>query len=227
MLTDRQRLQQCADKIGHQFEKVELLLTALTHRSAGAAHNERLEFLGDAVLNLFITKELFNRFPESDEGHLTRRRAALVRRETLAQIARQLDLGEFLSLGEGELKSGGNRRASILANALEAIIGAVYLDAGFESCSQTLSRLYGAMILDDAMDTAAKDPKTRLQEYLQARRLPLPVYHLKATEGGPHQQLFVVECETTALPGTWQGRGGSRRAAEQAAAEQVLSQLEV
>src|SRR5579885_3513871 len=192
MLTDPQRLQQCADRIGHRFGNVELLRSALTHRSAGAGHNERLEFLGDAVLNLFITQELYDRFPDSDEGRLTRRRAALVRRETLAQIARRLDLGEFLRLGGGELKSGGGRRASILADALEAV---------------------------------AKDPKTRLQEYLQARRLPLPVYHLKATEGGAHQQWFIVECETSALPGTWQGRGGSRRAAEQAAAELVLTRL--
>ncbi len=148
-----------------------------------------------------------------------------MRRETLAQIARRLDLGEFLRLGGGELKSGGGRRASILADALEAVIGAVYLDAGFDSCARTLRRLYGAMIADATLEAAAKDPKTRLQEYLQARRLPLPVYHLKATEGGAHQQWFIVECETSALPGTWQGRGGSRRAAEQAAAELVLTRL--
>lgn len=226
MLTDTQRLERCSDKIGHRFQKVELLQEALTHRSAGSGHNERLEFLGDAVLNLFIAGELFDRFPGSDEGRLTRLRAALVKRETLAQIARHLELGDLLRLGEGELKSGGGRRDSILANALEAIIGAVYLDAGFATCAQTLRRLYGAMLAEQGPDTAAKDPKTRLQEYLQARRLPLPIYRLKAMEGESHQQTFIVECETEALPGAWQGRGSSRRAAEQAAAEQILNHLE-
>ncbi|HTT08280.1 MAG TPA: ribonuclease III [Gammaproteobacteria bacterium] len=226
MLTEQQRLQRCADKIGHQFRKVGLLRAALTHRSAGADNNERLEFLGDAVLNLFITQALFDRFPEKDEGHLTRRRAALVRREALARIARQLELGDLLKLGEGELKSGGGRRDSILANALEAVIGAVYLDAGFAACTNTLHRLYGTMIAEQDSDEIAKDPKTRLQEYLQARRMPLPIYRLKGMEGEAHQQTFVVECETAALSGAWQGRGGNRRAAEQAAAEQILSHLE-
>jgi ribonuclease-3 len=226
MLTDSQRLERCSDKIGYRFQKVELLQEALTHRSAGPGHNERLEFLGDAVLNLFIAADLFDRFPESDEGRLTRLRAALVKRETLAQIARQLELGDFLKLGEGELKSGGGRRDSILANTLEAIIGAVYLDAGFATCIKALHQLYDAMIAAQDPDAIDKDPKTRLQEYLQARRLPLPSYRLKTAEGESHQQQFIVECETAVLPGVWQGRGSSRRAAEQAAAEQILNHLE-
>lgn len=209
----------------YEFTDGRLCTQALTHRSAGNPHNERLEFLGDAMLGLIVAEELYRRFPDADEGLLTRLRAALVRRETLADLAVELDLGAHLRLGEGELRSGGFRRASILANALEAILGAIYLDGGYEACRAAITRLFDRRIAKLSAAETAKDPKTALQEWLQARGRPLPVYRTTGVEGAPHDQHFVVECmlEDAMAPVT--GEGSSRRHAEQQAAERMLARL--
>jgi ribonuclease-3 len=206
------------DRLGHSFRKPELLRHALTHRSHGATHNERLEFIGDAVLNCVVAAVLFERFPVIPEGELTRVRASLVNRETLAGLARGLALGSEVLLGEGELKSGGNERPSILANALEAIIGAVFVDAGFDAARAVIERIYAAEFANLDPATLGKDPKTRLQEWLQARRLAVPEYAVTGTAGEAHAQTFTVECRIPALAVTAIGTGTSRRAAEQVAA---------
>lgn len=205
-------------RIGHDFSDPKLLERALTHRSFGAANNERLEFLGDGVLNCTMAHALYERFPKLPEGDLSRLRAHLVKESTLSEIAAELALGEHMRLGEGELKSGGWRRPSLLADTLEAIIGAVFLDAGFAAAQQLVARLYAPLL--DHLDPKAvgKDPKTLLQEYLQGRKLALPEYVLLATEGEAHCQTFRVECRIPALAIHTQGVGGSRRAAEQQAA---------
>ncbi|RME35773.1 MAG: ribonuclease III [Gammaproteobacteria bacterium] len=211
--------------IGHSFDDPGLLMTALTHRSvAGGRNNERLEFLGDALLGSIIAELLYRRFPTADEGQLTRMRAALVRRETLAGLARQLGLGEHLRLGEGEMKSGGWRRDSILADTLEALIGAIYLDAGREFLCQWLDRLYRPRLESLTPEAIAKDPKTELQEYLQARQLPLPEYETVATGGPPHARRFTVSCRVCGQEPV-QATGRSRRKAEQAAAAAMLERL--
>ncbi|MCC7412813.1 MAG: ribonuclease III [Gammaproteobacteria bacterium] len=212
--------------IGYRFRDPALLATALTHRSAGRPHNERLEFLGDSLLGLIVAEALFRRFPRADEGQLTRSRATLVRRETLASVARDLDLGESLHLGEGERKSGGWRRDSTLANALEAIVGAVYLDGGLERCREVVLDMLGDRLMETSPEGPAKDAKTRLQEYLQARGLPPPSYDTVAVEGEPHAQQFTVSCHAPDidLPPVL-ARGSSRRRAEQAAAARLLEQL--
>jgi ribonuclease-3 len=211
--------------LGYKFTRTELLLQALTHRSFGSPHNERLEFLGDAVLDCVIANALYQRFSTLNEGDLSRQRANLVRQESLAQIAQTLDLGNFLQLGEGELKSGGFRRPSILADALEAIFGAVYLEAGFEAAQATIERLFQPSM--DSLDPkdSGKDPKTSLQEALQGRKLPLPQYLLVATTGEAHAQEFEVECAIPALGISVHGHGSSRRIAEQAAARAALEQM--
>ena len=214
-----------AAALGYEFSRPELLLQALTHRSYGSPHNERLEFLGDSVLNCVIATLLYLRFAGLKEGELSRQRANLVRQETLAQIALTLDLGNCLRLGEGELKSGGFRRPSILADGLEAIFGAIYIDAGFAAAQATIERLYRPLLENLDPKDSGKDPKTVLQEILQGRRLALPHYALVATRGDAHAQEFEVECSVPALAIGVRGQGGSRRAAEQAAAHAAITLL--
>ena len=209
-------------QLGYTFKDQELMVLALTHRSFAGRNNERLEFLGDAILNFAAGEALFNRFPLAREGQLSRLRARLVKGETLAVLARGFDLGEYLRLGSGELKSGGFRRESILADALEALFGAVYLDAGFDRAKGVVGNLFTAKLDAIAPDQPIKDPKTRLQEYLQARRQPLPVYTLAATDGQAHLQQFRVLCEVASAALQTEGQGSSRRAAEQEAASRAL-----
>lgn len=211
--------------LGYAFADPGLLQTALTHRSHSTPHNERLEFIGDSVLNCAIALELYRRFPALTEGDMSRLRANLVRQDTLHQIADALSLGEALRLGEGELKSGGHRRPSILADAVEAIIGAVHLDAGFDAAAALVGRLYAERLAAIVPGQQIKDPKTRLQEYLQGRRLALPKYALLDTSGEAHAQSFRIACEIAALRLTTEGVGASRRAAEQMAAEKALESL--
>jgi ribonuclease-3 len=214
------------ERIGYSFQQPELLQTALTHRSFGSPNNERLEFLGDAVLSVVVSEALFLKFPETDEGSMSRLRASLVNGETLAVIARRLQLGDFLSLGPGELKSGGFRRDSILAGALEAVIGAVYLEGGFEAARRSILAVFRDELEKVSLAGLAKDPKTQLQEYLQARRQPLPDYRVTAVEGRDHEQRFRVECQVAGLEAPVKGEGGSRRKAEQDAAAAALRLLQ-
>jgi ribonuclease-3 len=212
--------------LNHRFSRQDLLTQALTHRSAGAPHNERLEFLGDALVNLIIAEALYQNWPQADEGALTRARAELVRESALAPIARALDLGARLTLGPGEMKSGGHRRDSILADALEALIGAIYLDAGFETCrSVVLPWFEPAMAALPPPHRVGKDAKTRLQEWLQGKQKPLPVYALLSESGEDHAKTFHVTCTLQHPPLVTDGEGGSRRAAEQMAAEAALQAL--
>jgi ribonuclease-3 len=208
-----------AKRLGHVFRRPELLIQALTHRSYAAQHNERLEFVGDAVLNCVVAVTLFERFPAIPEGELSRVRASLVNRDTLADVARRLGLGEAIRLGEGEQKSGGPTRPSILADTLEAVIGAVFLDAGFDAARATIDRVFADILRDADPAALGKDPKTRLQEWLQGRRLPVPDYVVTAVAGEAHAQTFTAECRVPALGIATQGSGTSRRAAEQSAAE--------
>jgi ribonuclease-3 len=210
-------------QIGYVFRVPALLTQALTHRSHGTAHNERLEFLGDSLLNCVIASELYLRFNNVSEGELSRMRSNLVRQQTLADLAAGIQLGELLQLGEGEMKSGGFRRPSILADGLEALFGAVFMDGGFSAVRNVIQRLY-APLLDGLDPTApAKDPKTLLQEYLQGRHIPLPLYQVIATRGEAHTQRFEVECAVAELKLRTRGEGTSRRAAEQEAARQALA----
>lgn len=213
-------------KLGYQFVDPTLLVSALTHRSAGGVNNERLEFLGDAVLGLVIAEALYKRYSDASEGELSRLRASLVRKQTLAELARDLDLGDCLRLGSGELKSGGYRRDSILADALEAIFGAVYLDGGFAACAALIQALYAERLSRlPARPLAIKDPKTQLQEHLQGRHLELPEYRVVSVDGDAHAQVFEVECRSIALGEATLGYGSSRRRAEQQAAQQMLALL--
>ncbi|EGV16491.1 ribonuclease III [Thiocapsa marina] len=214
-----------ARRIGHEFTREELLLQALTHRSAASANNERLEFLGDALIGFVIAEALWKRFPEADEGTLSRMRASLVKRETLAALARGLDLGDYLHLGAGELRTGGYARDSILADAFEALWGAVYLDAGFTSARELVLRLFATRLAQTSATHAGKDPKTQLQEWLQAQRRPLPEYAVVATGGDQHAQTFVVSCTLSDADLGTRAEGGTRRGAEQAAAHAMLEQL--
>ena len=213
------------DSLGYDCRDANLLEAALTHRSAGGAHNERLEFLGDAVLNCVTATLLFREFGAADEGALSRFRASLVSGESLAVIAAELGFGDYLHLGSGELKSGGFRRKSILADALEAVIGAIYLDGGFDAAARTIEQIFLPRFgsLPSAMDL--KDPKTRLQEALQARGLPIPAYNVESVSGQAHHQTFRVSCSAQALNLQTLGEGLSRRSAEQAAAKQLLEQM--
>jgi len=214
-------------QLGYVFKQPHLLQRALTHRSHSQAHNERLEFLGDSVLNCVIAKHLYDNFPDLPEGDLSRLRSNLVNQQTLFILAQQLDLGELLLLGDGERKSAGFRRPSILADALEALFGAVFLDAGFVAAQQVVLGLYVPFIAQADVQSLGKDAKTLLQEYLQARKLALPKYTVIATQGEAHAQLFQVECEIGQLKLTTRGEGVSRRAAEQAAAEAAYLQLNI
>lgn len=211
--------------IGHDFKNKALLVQALTHRSHSSTNNERLEFLGDGVLNFIIANQLYLRFPKLAEGDLSRLRAHLVKEPTLSEIAISLNIGDALRLGEGELKSGGWRRPSVLADALEAIIGAVFLDAGFEAAEALVVRLFTGLLNQIDPKSIGKDPKSLLQEYLQGRKIDVPEYQVLATEGEAHCQTFRVQCDIAKLKITTQGEGTSRRAAEQQAAESAYKQL--
>jgi ribonuclease III len=214
------------ERLGHRFRRGELLEQALTHRSYGAPHNERLEFLGDGVLGCVVAEALLARFPQLSEGELSRMRASLVRQEALAAAAAGLGLAEYLRMGQGESASGGARRPSILADALEALYGAVFLDGGYaQARAAVLATLAGALETADE-HTTAKDPKTRLQEVLQARRHGLPRYLVVATRGAAHEQVFEVECSVEGLDLHARGSGASRRAAEQQAAQALLDRLD-
>ena len=212
-------------RLNHSFANPRLLERALTHRSFTADHNERLEFLGDSVLNLAVSGLLFERLSQLPEGDLSRVRANLVKQETLFQMAGPLGLSACLRLGDGEKRSGGHKRPSILADALEAIIGAVYLDAGFEVASTLVRRLYSGVELNAQMSAMGKDAKTELQEWLQARKMKLPLYQVVATLGEAHKQTFEVECTITETGYSKRGTGASRRAGEQAAAAAMLQHL--
>jgi len=211
--------------LGHDFLHPELLRQALTHRSFGSDHNERLEFVGDSVLNCVIALALFERFPTLPEGDLSRLRADLVRRETLFRIATRLDLGAALRLGEGERQSGGIKRPSILADGLEALFGAVFIDAGFEAARKAIMGVYAEELAAVHPETSAKDPKTRLQELLQSRRLPVPEYSIAEIHGKAHDQSFHVRCHIPALQISATGSGSSRRVAEQEAAARAYEQV--
>jgi ribonuclease-3 len=216
------RLQQ---RIGYQFLQPELLERALSHRSVGARNNERLEFLGDAILGFEVADHLYHQVDDADEGQLSRMRAHLVKRETLAEIARELQLGDILNLGAGELRSGGQTRNSILADAVEAVIAAVYLDGGIDEARALVRRLLGDRLAEPTAETRRKDPKTRLQEHLQSMGKSLPKYDVVSTSGDQHEQVFRVVCSTGLVDDT-QGEGSSRRRAEQLAADRMLQLLE-
>ena len=213
-------------RLGYVFNDESLLDRALTHRSAGSGHNERLEFLGDSIINFIMAEILYRAQPDAREGQLTRLRALLVRRDTLAAVARELELGAALKLGGGELKSGGRDRDSILADALEALVGAVYLDSDMNNCRELVARLFAAKIEQAQRKRGVKDAKTRLQEHLQAKGLPLPTYEVVEVKGAPHDQEFQVFCKVASLDNPTCGTGGSRRKAEQAAARLALEQLD-
>ena len=220
------RYARLSQRLGYQFSNVELLQQALTHRSAAKQHNERLEFLGDAVLGMVVAQALFKRFPTVPEGKLTRMRSTLVKGDTLAELGREADVGELLKLGPGELKSGGHRRSSIIADAMEAILGAIYLEAGLDTTAEVILRLWQSRI--DKLDPTEhpKDAKTRLQEFLQSRKLPLPVYEVVDISGKDHDQTFVVHCQIESLGKPMKGTGTSRRKAEQQAARNALEKLD-
>ncbi len=220
-----QPLEALQARLGHAFADPALLERALTHKSFGAGHNERLEFLGDAVLTAAVSGLLFGRFGQSDEGDLTRVRAHLVREDTLYRIALTLALPGLLLLSEGEARSGGAQRPSILADALEALIGAIYLDGGYGPAQALVERLFSPLLAATVAEGWAKDAKTELQEWLQARRQPVPQYRVEATEGRPHEQRFVVSCGVPGMNLSSRGEGRSRRAAEQEAAAAALQAL--
>jgi ribonuclease-3 len=214
-------------KLAYSFNDTELLNEALTHRSYAAKNNERLEFLGDGVLNFVIAHELFKQYPDVQEGDLSRLRATLVNKESLAEIAGHLNLGEVILLGTGELKSGGFRRPSILADTVESILGAVYIDGGFESCRVLIIRLYAKRLASPADLQSLKDPKTRLQELLQSRRFSLPEYQVVNITGQAHSQIFHVRCSIDKMNIKVDGEGKSRRKAEQDAAEKAFLKVEI
>ena len=212
-------------RLGHVFAQPALLTRALTHRSFGSAHNERLEFLGDAVLNMAVSALLYQRFAGSDEGDLTRVRAHLVREDSLHRAGLGLGLPQVLRLSEGEARGGGAQRVSILADAVEALIGAAFLDGGFDAAQRVVRRLFGELIDSTEIDNWSKDAKTELQEWLQARRLAVPTYRIVATRGQAHAQTFEVECQVAPLGLAERGEGRSRRSAEQQAARRMLEVL--
>ncbi|MCR6653996.1 MAG: ribonuclease III [Cellvibrionaceae bacterium] len=212
--------------LDYKFLNHSLLDNALTHRSHSGTNNERLEFLGDSILNFIVAELLYLRFPQAPEGDLSRLRAALVRGESLAEIAKDIALGDYLNLGEGELKSGGFRRASILADALEAVIGAIYLDSGLESCKTFIRKWFDSRFNDLSLATGEKDPKSQLQEWLQGRRKPLPVYSVTEIGGDSHNQQFTVVCSVSLLADTSTATATSRKAAEKEAALIMLKKLE-
>ncbi|MGR8980224.1 MAG: ribonuclease III [Gammaproteobacteria bacterium] len=213
-------------KLGLSFNDRELLTTALTHRSAGSKNNERLEFLGDAILGFVIAQQLYEMFPEASEGVLSRMRASLVNQGSLADLARLHDLGDYLHLGAGELKSGGFRRDSILSDALEAIMGALFKDQGIAACQQWILTLFDDKLKNASLNHWQKDPKTQLQELMQSKKMELPEYTLISMSGLPHEQTFKVKCTVTLLKDACVGTGATRKRAEQDAAEQILNLLQ-
>ena len=218
-------VQRLCKHLNYEFKVPGYLKQALTHCSAGISNNERLEFLGDSILSFVIANALFEKFPEESEGQLSRLRAYLVKGETLAKIALELELGDYLFLGQGELKSGGYRRASILTDALEAIFAAVFLDGGFFASEKVILHLYQTRLNDQHLNENLKDAKTQLQEYLQSKKHPLPEYTLTKIEGDEHDQIFYVMCTVADLKSSTQGHGENRRKAEQHAANQLLEKL--
>jgi ribonuclease-3 len=218
-------LERLCRRLGYHFKKTAYLKQALTHCSVGSNNYERFEFLGDSILSFVIANELFNQFPLQSEGQLSRLRSFLVRGETLAEIAKEIALGDFLYLGQGELKSGGFRRESILADALEALFAAVYFDGGISAAKEVILNLYHSRLLDNHLKDCLKDAKTQLQEYLQAEKYSLPAYVLTKVEGDEHDQIFFVTCTVKSLKTLAHGQGPSRRKAEQLAAKSLLEQL--
>ena len=214
------------DRLQHRFAQIKLLELALTHRSFSSQHNERVEFLGDSVLNLSVSRMLYAALSDQPEGDLSRVRANLVKQDTLHRLAIDLGLTGMIRLGDGEMRSGGQQRPSILADALEAVIGAVFLDAGYQAAEALVLRLFDKVAISPTMTAAAKDPKTELQEWLQAKRMQLPIYRVVGTTGAAHQQTFDVECEIVELKQTPRGIGNSRRSGEQAAAAAMLQWLQ-
>lgn len=221
------QLERLQKTLGYQFANEDYLKQALTHRSAATHNNERLEFLGDSILNFAIGKALYDKFPKANEGELSRMRAALVKEETLAIVAREFNLGEYLKLGAGELKSGGYRRESILSDCVEAIIAAIYLDSGIALAQERIYHWYAKLLNEMQPGEAQKDPKTRLQEFLQGRKLPLPRYDVVDIKGEAHNQTFKVSCQVEKVDEIFVGIGSSRRKAEQNAAEQVIQFLNI
>lgn len=226
-MTSNPDLDQLQRRLGYQFREPERLLLALTHRSFGNQNNERLEFLGDSIVNMVIAEYLYHTFERAREGQLSRLRARMVKGVTLAEIGREFDLGQYLRLGSGELKSGGFRRDSILADAVESIIGAIYLDSDFDTCRTQVLRWFDQRLQNLNIQDTQKDPKTRLQEYLQSRQYPLPQYEVISVEGEAHAQTFHVACALPSLDRTTTGVGSSRRIAEQQAARSALRALGV
>lgn len=214
-----------SQRIDYTFSDTSLIELALTHRSCGGKNNERLEFLGDSIVNLVIAEALFLKFPQAKEGKLSRLRARMVKGVTLAELARDFGLGDFLHLGSGEMKSGGHRRESILADTVEAIIGAIYLDSDMAVVKTKILQWYQSRLDGLSLDDPLKDPKTQLQEYLQGKQLPLPKYEVESIEGSAHEQLFTISCIVKELKNSIVGQGGSRRIAEQEAAAQALKLL--
>ena len=213
--------------LGHIFHNKSILISALTHRSLGKDNNERLEYLGDALLGFIIAELLYTLHPHATEGELTRLRSMLVKGDTLAKIARELDLGEYIKLGGSELKSGGWRRKSILANTLEALIGAIYLDAGIETCKKTVLGLFENNLKNCSPEKLVKDPKTRLQEFLQSQQKNLPVYNVILERGDAHEKVFTVQCSIPEINVSVTAEGRNKRDAEQAAAQQALDMLDI
>lgn len=213
-------------RIGHQFASPELLELAVTHRSYGGKNNERLEFLGDSIVNFVIAEALFKQFPDAREGQLSRLRARLVKGQTLAELAREMQAGDYLRLGSGEMKSGGHRRDSILADTVEAVIGAIYLDAGMQTARERVLDWFAERLEAINLKDTQKDPKTRLQEFLQSRHQALPHYEVVSVEGEAHEQTFTVVCQVALLDELTRGVGSSRRHAEQQAAEAALAMID-
>jgi ribonuclease-3 len=214
-----------SQKLKYKFQHPKLLTVALTHRSKSGEHNERLEFLGDAVVNFVIAELLYQQFPKATEGELSRWRATLVNRDTLADLAKEFELGRYLFLGPGEMRSGGSERQSILSCAMEAIIGAVYLDQGFDAARAKINDWYDPLLQSLSSAASHKDPKTLLQEHLQSLRLPLPLYAVEEIEGEAHQQLFTIGCQVEGITQKTFGKGTSRRRAEQNAALSMLEMM--
>ena len=224
---DEIRFNQLSQRLGYRFKDSDLLVQALTHRSAGNQHNERLEYLGDSILGFVVAKYLYNRFPEVPEGKLTRMRSSVVKGETLATIAREKDLGEVIRLGPGEMKSGGFSRDSILSDAVEALLGAIYLESGVDETESIILAWFAEKLQNLDPDYHPKDNKTRLQEYMQGKRLPLPEYQVTQITGKSHNQKFFVSCKIQELADSVLGEGTSRRRAEQDAAQKVIRKLNI
>lgn len=222
---EENNIKRLCTRLNYEFKNIDLLKQALTHRSAHVLNNERLEFLGDSLLSTVIANALFQQFPQNSEGELSRLRASLVKGEMLSLIAQEIGLGDFLILGQGELKSGGFRRASILADALEAIFAAIYLDSDFITCQRIILSLYDNRLKDDRLNENLKDSKTQLQEYLQSKKITLPQYRLTHVEGEMHDQIFHITCKVPGLNMVTEGRGETRRKAEQEAAKKLFQQI--